>query len=110
MSSRSSEEHAHQWGELAEYTAGWARSCACGVMWWDGRPEPDSTSRGHSESGPSIGRRLYQLTTRLERDRREPDKVLCYVRDLRRLVPEIDPPWEDEDIRHYASRMGDEEV
>lgn len=30
--------------------------------------------------------RIREIADRLERDRREPDKVLCYVQDLRRLA------------------------
>ena len=38
---------------------------------------------------PEPWRRLEQISERLERDRREPDKVLCYVRDLERLSREM---------------------
>lgn len=33
--------------------------------------------------------RLALLADRLERDRKEPDKVLCYVLDMRRLAREM---------------------
>jgi len=37
-------EHSHRWGQPTEYTAGWARECACGSMWWEGRPAPADPS------------------------------------------------------------------
>lgn len=37
----------------------------------------------------AAGTRLETLADQLERDRREPDKVLCYVLDLRRLAREL---------------------
>lgn len=50
--------------------------------------------------------RLTEITRNLERDRREPDKVLCCVQSLRRLVLDETPadPWNPD--RPDLSREG----